>query len=611
MSGVRDWLVGVLTAIYRPVEKMALEFWAEANIILRAKESIDNPGPYKRHITIPAARIIDKFMSDPQWTTLIVKKSSQTGFTLHVLILIVRVVAEMQMNIIYAIDSIGRARDISQKRLGPMLEDCRKTRQMISENSGGMKILSYDLPSGALWLMGANSVGDLANKSAGLLAGDELDKWKKSKGEAHPWLLLLSRMKAVVGGKAIGWSTPTEEDGVTHRGHLAGSQDEYHVPCLNCGHKQALLFEQLRFNHAKDSKGDWDLDRVLKETWYECAACKGKMDEEDKEAMLLAGEPVSTNYKEVEIDGVIQRVPAWAPGEMSAWVSDMYSLHPKSTWGKLAVEFIQAQGDPEKLKDFENNRMGRASRRAVVDLGAGHILKLVSGYKRNNLPVVPCVGVMAVDNQGDHQKWVSGAFMPNGDLYISSWGKTLALEETEQIANAGMATPKGAIAIQRVIVDEGGKDGTSYLVRNFCFPRFPRFFPSKGRGGLQVRNTISWSDSKLTRGGEGSIPVCHFDDDGFKTLLYIERIKKFDKFKSENYGVPRIYLPSDITEEFVRELCGENLVKIVEPSGATRFEWQPKPPNDWGDCIKMLYVLWNNISHLFADNPAAGKKPSE
>ena len=190
---------------------------------------------------------------------------------------------------------------------------------------------------------------------------------------------------------------------------------------------------------------------------------------------------------------------------------------------------------------------------------------------------------------------LNDAFDENGDLYIVDWGKTLALEEADDLAASPIPRPDGESFVQRTIIDEGGKGGTSYDVRKFCLPRFPAFFPSKGRGGLQVKNTIAWSNSAIDRGGLDQIPVCHFDDDAFKRILYLDRIKKHDSEKSAAYGIPRLWLPKNIDEQFVRELCGEQLVKVLNKDGKTDFVWEPSPPNDYGDCVKMLYVLWNII----------------
>lgn len=600
MNAVRSFLVGILTGVYRPVAKIALEFWAEANIVLRSKESIDNPGPYKRHHSIYAARLLDVFMNEPQWRTLVVMKSSQSGFTLHVLILICRLLAERMINIIYAIDSKETAKDISKKRLKPLLEDCKATAGDVKESEDEMSNMTYDLPRGALWLVGAHTAAQAASKPAGFVAADELEKMKQPKGETHFWYLLINRIKKSEDGKAVGFSTPTTETGITNVAYKEGSQHQYFVPCPHCRYFQVLTDAGLQYGHCKTARGNYDLRRVLRETFYKCEACGGRIEEDHKLDMMLAGEPRPTNFREEETDGVKVLVPNWAPDEMSAHISDLYSLHSGSTWGRIAVEFIRAQGNPRKMQDWENGRMGRPIKQSVSEVTNKHIHLLKGNYGRKSLPVVPCVACLSIDNQGDHQKWIKYAFTPNGSMFVIDWGKTLALEEAEAIADQPIPLPDGReIFVQRVIIDEGGKGGTSYDVRQFCFPRFPKYFPCKGRGGIQVKNTIHFSKSALSKGGVEQIPVCHFDDDAFKRILYLDRIKKFDPDKARDFDLPRLWLPRDITEELVRELCGEQLQKQLDDNNQTVFVWVPSPPNDWGDGLKMGFVLWNIIGASF------------
>jgi hypothetical protein len=233
-----------------------------------------------------------------------------------------------------------------------------------------------------------------------------------------------------------------------------------------------------------------------------------------------------------------------------------------------------------------------------------HILRLRSqlpSYKRGSLPVVPCVITMQVDNQGDHQKWTTFGMMPNGSMWLIDWGITLDREEIKQIAMRQIkcGPNERLLSVQAGIMDEGGKDGTSYEVRNFCYPLFPFFMPCKGRGGAQVKNTIYMSDSKLSKGGNESIPVIHFDDDGFKRQLYIDLIRKFDPEKIKEFDLPRIYLPMNIDEAIIRELCGEELVREIDANGNPQYVWKSKPPNDYGDCFKMGRVQWNVIGHKF------------
>lgn len=596
---VRRWLVGCLLAVYRPAIKMLLEDWGEKNIVLSPKESVDNPGAYKKHHAIYAARILDLFMTDPEWRTLVVMKSSQSGFTLHVLILICRVIAEMPMNILYVIDSADKAKRLSEFRLQPMLRSCRATALEVEANDDGMLNLSYNLPNCTLGLRGAGTAAQVASDPVGLAICDEKDKMKVPKGETHIWDLIINRIKRAEHGKAIGFSTPTTEAGATNVNYQSGSRHRFFVPCPHCRHYQTIEWASIKWSHCVNSRGKPDLRKVLADTFMACAGCGGRIDEDHKLDMMLAGEPRPTNYADELVNGQQVKVPAWAPGEMSFQISDLYSLHPSSTWGKIAVEFIRAQGNSIKLHDWTNGRMGQPVKQSITNLVEAQIRRLCGKYKRGSLPVTPCMAGMSIDNQGNHQKWTKYAFLPNGDMFVIDWGRSLALEEADVLVAQPIPRPDGESWIQRVIVDEGGKGGTSYDVRKFCQPRFPAFFPAKGRGGIQVRHTISFSDSAIDRGGQTVIPVCHFDDDSFKRVLYIDRIKNFDPKRCEDYGLPRIWFPEDIDEELVKEMLSEQLVKIINDNGRPDFAWKVTGANDWADCIKMGLVLWNIVGAEF------------
>lgn len=595
MNAVRKFLVDTLAAVWRPVARMRLEEWGEANIVLSSKESIDNPGPYQRHHAVYAPRLLDEFMGNPEWRTLVVQKSSQSGFTLHVLILICRLIAEVATNILYVINSVGAARKLSKTRLKPMLGSCKATRIAVVENEDDMSNLEYNLPGGILSLIGAGSAGAFASNPYGFVAFDEMDKAKEFKVEASGWELALNRIKRTENGKAVGFSTPTEETGLTHQGFKTGSQHRYFVPCPHCHEMQTLEWKHVRFIHCKDKNGSFDLQRMLADTFYECPHCHGKITDDHKVAMNLAGEWRPTNFKEV--DG--KRVPAWNPFEMSAQISDLYSTHPNSSFGFIAVQFIQAQGNTNKMQDWENGRMGQPVKRTVSNINHRHVLRLRGAYQKGNLPFQPCCTVAAIDNQDGFQKWARVGFLPNGTFAVVDWGKSMTLESAEELVLKPIPTPAGSSVPQRIAVDEGGKGGTSYEVRTFCFPRFPVFFPVKGSGG-EGRHTISWSDSALYRGGLDKIPVCHFNDDSFKRELYMQFIKGFDPQKAADYpDKPRMWIPVDADEQFVAELCAEQLVRELDANGQPKFVWKTSPPNDWGDCVKMCLVVWNNIGHLF------------
>ncbi|MEO5712174.1 MAG: terminase gpA endonuclease subunit [Luteolibacter sp.] len=612
MNSIRKFLVGALKRAWRLIEKKPLEEWAEENIWIDSKESIDNPGPYKREVAVYAPRLLDIFMDDPQWRTLIVMKSSQSGLTFHVLIQICRRVSEIATSIMYVIDSLPKARDLSETRLQPLLRKCKALKIELGEGvqDSKLKTLSYNLRNSILRLAGSGSAGQVASVPADFVVGDELDKWLKAAKEAHKWLLLIQRIKKSEHGKALGFSTPTDEGGITNVGFQSGSQHRYFVPCPHCSHEQLMNQEHSVFSHCKEADGKtYNLNRVLHETFMKCEKCEGSIEEDHKIEMFLKGSWRPTNFKEIEVDGIKQLVPGWVPGEMSAHISDFYSTHPRSSWGVLAFEFIQAQGSSELLHNWTNGRAGLPVKKTVADVQMLHILRLRGNYKRGTLPIMPCIATLQVDNQGDHQKWLWMGFLPNGTRFVIDYGITIDRREIKDIMlrpirviDPETKTEK-EIFVQAGIMDEGGKDGTSYEVRKFCKPMYPFMVPCKGRGKIQAKNTIHWSDSKLDKGGNETIGVCHFDDDAFKRELYIDLIRKHDPKRIEEFDLPRLWFPSNIDETFIREMCGEELVKELDAAGIEQLVWKSKPPNDYGDCVKMGGVLWNTIAHRFSNSP--------
>lgn len=474
MSRARDFVVGVLAGALAPREVLELPEWMERNVRLRVEESIDSPGPYRRDRSVPMGKLFAKFNAG-RWRKLVVKKGSQSAFTLHCQGDIAKEVAERPRNMLFVIDSQAEARKFSKKRLGPMLEDCVATAGLYSETEDDQNMLEFSFPGMSLWLFGAGSPGQVASKTAARMYADEVDKYPEFAGEASMLDLLEQRGKEVTGSVLIAGSTPTTEDGQITRAHKEGSRDVYRVPCVHCGTRQVLDIPKpgkspapLRLEHCRRKSGQYDLERVLAETWYECEECGGEIRDENKPAMLQAGEWEATNF--VVVEG--ERVPAWTPGVLSGWLNDLYSVHENSTFGQIALQLLGAREDPRKMHNFLNGRMGRELKSEVFSVKPEGVRRLCGPYLRKTMPEVPCVLTMQADNQGSGRvKWLVSGWMP------------------------------------------------------------PEF-----------------SD-------EGAI-------------------------------LSRLWLPRDASEQLFRELSGESLKRVKG-----KVQWVASPPNDFGDCVKMGYVL--------------------
>src|SRR6185369_277345 len=88
---------------------------------------------------------------------------------------------------------------------------------------------------------------------------------------------------------------------------------------------------------------------------YECAHCKEKIHDSQKPAALLRGVWLSENQtisKTGEITGVRPK-SAKVGFHLNSLVS------PWLTFSDLAAEFIEAEGDYDKTRDFRNSRMAQ------------------------------------------------------------------------------------------------------------------------------------------------------------------------------------------------------------------------------------------------------------
>lgn len=588
-AAVREFIASILSGLYRPRPTQLAWEWADAGgIVLDPQESKDFAGPYDSSLT-PYVRILHEFYASPDWDEFIALKSSQSGFTLAVLVLLCWIARFCPTHVLYALDSREEMRRMSKVRLQPMLRRALRGTAELSEDEDEVSNLTIYLASMVVYLMGSYSSGAFRNKPVGLAILDELDKHKPGPGgEANTIDLARQRLKAGEGGKLIAFSAPILESDVTTQEHKDGSCHIFEVPCPHCGHFQELIWERVKFSHCKDLTGEWDLDRVLAETHYECAhpECPHPVIEErHRRAMVGAGRWRQTNGKPF-------------PRKMSVRISDLASPFKRARWGVLAVEWIQAQGNPVKVQAFVNNRLGRGVSPKEAEVKEDEVTALCGAYRRGTIPVKPCYVTMTADVQGDVQKWTKCGWLPDGTLYLIDYGYTLDPEELVTIAldPVEVVATADRVKVNCGLIDEGFKHTD---IRDFCERTDGLFYPSKGRGGIQVRQAV-YESTAFHRGHE--VLVYHYDDDDMKKQLYLSRIKDAKKQSKRTVPIPRLWLPVDIRQDFIGELTAEKFVEEKDPRGFTRWTWvkDPSRPNDFGDSMKMHFVLWHIVSSHFS-----------
>lgn len=570
---VRAWVMGVLAGVYAPEPDEEIWEWAERTLRIPATENEEMAGQFWSASVTPYVKELMRWVKRPGKGEFWIRKSSQVGFTMAVLIIICWFIVHRSGNICYAVDTTHTAREISKTRLQKWISD-NSLLETMGEDVDDLANLTYYLRNTTVYMIGAYSKGAWANKSIMLFILDELDKHPYIEGEGTTADLARERVKRPKNAKVIGFCTPGETDQITKE-FEAGTQEELRLPCPHCRHMEALKWENFVFGtpEFKDLADGYDLEKVRQAAHFQCPACRGRIEERHKSAMLLGYQSVPMNAK--------------APANIrSMHIWDAYS--PFVSFGDLAVEWLKAQGDPVKIERYIRGRRGEKYEKSGKALKHEDVLQLRAAYKRNVLPFRPHLLAMITDLQQDCQKSTKLAFNLRGDMFVVDWRITLDLDEIISFADEPVLIPGGEMFVTHALVDEGHR---MQDVRRLCLANMPRFWPVKGRGGLQVRAEVGtstqWCDGQ-------EIITYHIDDDGFKWRLLMQ-IRDHKKLKEK--GLPRLFLPENVIDdaEFVDELTNEHPERRKNELGREVWKWiVPKgKSNDWWDTLKYGLALWN------------------
>lgn len=256
------------------------------------------------------------------------------------------------------------------------------------------------------------------------------------------------RAKILLGG------TPTTRTGnAFKRWEMCAVRYHYWVPCPYCNGFQQLLWKQVKYPAAEGSEGRAQHAERVKAVglaYYACEHCQERIDDHHKPRMLRRGVWAQEDQA-VTIDGRVvgERRQAKRVGYR---ISSLYS--PWVLFGQLAAEWIEAQGDPNALADFVNQRLAEPfeEQRAKTEASIFQI-KAKGSPAPGIVPAWAMALVATADTQGNNEQ--DGYFW----YTIRAWGYSYR----SQLVDFGVANSKGQLeqrTLQRAFPMEGvGKDG--------------------------------------------------------------------------------------------------------------------------------------------------------
>lgn len=338
-------IFGALGRALAPRRRMSVSRWAAEHRRLSSKAS-PAPGEWRNERNPPLREPMDCFSADSLVREVWLQWPIQFGKSE----VAVNVLGEAMCNqpgplMVCLPGEVSMNKWIAQK-LNPLLDETQAVQDTLttvaSRDASNTRTFK-DFAGGQLYLEHAGSSQRLKQTSARLIIVDELDEFAAQlRSGDDPVLMLEGRTTAFEETyKRLYISTPQMlSTSRIHEGFLKGDQRHWHVPCPHCGHRQPMEWEAL---HWSDQVHPEHGRRV----WLTCGECGADIEERHKTAMIAAGAWVPHN-------------PHARAGIRSYRINCLYypvGLGP--SWARLVEMWLDAQGDPAKLKTFINDRLAK------------------------------------------------------------------------------------------------------------------------------------------------------------------------------------------------------------------------------------------------------------
>ena len=540
--------------VLRPVERVTVSKWAEANRVLPDSNSI--PGPWRNSVTPYLVEIMDAF-SDEMVEEIIFVKPTQVGGTSAMENMLASAIAQDPAPAMCVYPSDDLAERTVESKLDPMIKSCKTLAAKYRINDS--KKLALKFTDMVVYLTGANSPADLASTNIRYLFMDEVDKFPgASKKEADPVSLAKERTKTFFNRKIFMASTPTLKTGhIWKAKEAADVEKHYFVPCPHCGAFIELKFAQIKWPSKEDVPEN--ADRAEMAT-YVCQECGCVITDQDKGKMLAAG-----RWKPV-------RQKTQHPKSVAFWMNTLYS--PFTRFSDIAREFMRSKDDPELLHNFANSWLAEPWEDTKLKTNAEMVMERQTETPEWTLPPWTKLVTGGIDVQENCLYWTIRAW---GDYMTSqniSHGQALSMGEVERIMNTELTMPNGEkVMVNLALMDSGDQTEDVY---EFCALNSDWALPCKGTTTMLSHYRLSTVNKAGSRANGMTLVLV----DGGK---YKDQIAA--RMRKENgTGAWMVYQGCDL--DYAEQVTAEH--KITERSGGKEVQrWVPKTShadNHYLDC---------------------------
>ena len=497
------------------------------------------------------------------------------------------------------------AGDMAGDRLMPILERCEPVRKLFPEDRHKKRKTEIQFTSGVTLYVQGPSISNLQSKGIRYQVNSEVWIWKSGRlGDAHA---RVGDFEQIQSSKVFNESQAGLEDDDLHLAWKQGNQCEWCVPCLSCGHVQALKWSGSRLDGTKfgmrwddgpecrDAAGRWNMSAVLPTIRYECEKC---------------GHPHLDNARTRAEWNRLGRYVAMNPRAARRDASFHFNAIVVRSWEKLVVKFLAAmesyhdRGATEPLQEFTQKDLAEPWAEKGLSPGVQQ-----EAYEVESDWPEEAFRFLTVDVQAEGVFWaVVRAWAKSGESRrlwfgkLHGWGEVRAMQE------------RWKVKYNKVLVDSGYEAKEVYgqcvkwgwiAVKGEDRPYYVHFVT---KGGKKEAVRRSYSELKKGDPEKGGLhqqrrfaPLVCWSNPVIK-----DRLKRFRDGKMGKWLLPAGTSDSAAEEEYLKQLGNEFKKRVVMPStGRVEWRWIRKGDNHLFDC-EALQVLAATIVKICRDGAEEG-----
>lgn len=455
---VAEYILDTLRQL-KPPEDLSVSEWAQKYRMLDSKTAA-MPGPWRNDKTPYLMEIMNE-LNNYETEEVVFCKCTQVGGTEAELNMQGYVIQQdpAPSMVVYPSDKLGES--ISENRIKSMIKSSPTLRERFRELRSQKLEMQFD--GMYLTISGANSPSSLASRAIKYLFLDEVDKYPgATKKEADPISLAKERTKTFANRKIYMTSTPTIKSGPIWKNlQDCDVEKHYFVPCPHCGEMIELKFSNLRFPNEKGMTASDRADQAV----YVCQECGCHISDQHKAQMLRFGE-----WRVVKENNSARR-------KIGYWISVLYS--PFVRFSEVALEWINSQGDNERLQNFINSWLAEPWEDTRLATSADVVLERQTGREEFVVPEWAKFLSAGVDVQETCIYWTIRAW---GNFITSQnicHGQATSWTDIERVMNYSYPKENSTeqLVVSLCLIDSGFDTDAVY---DFCANNSDWALPAKG-----------------------------------------------------------------------------------------------------------------------------------